>query len=218
MIAFDFSLELQTFLGLCAFTKQHIKNYGPNAALLADCLHSEKKPSGWCWSKKHSEAFKILKDGVLNPNNLHVIDLSKPSTLHVYTDSSDRCYGIVLVQAIEYEPGKTEYRLIDVVSKAIHQDQRHQSILRKEMGSLILSMHYFERFFINPDLKIVFWVDSQVLFALTENEGRAPKTHIFLNNCKTCYRPCEFRWLSSKQNVSDAPSRLVEHLDSNFFF
>ena len=125
----------------------------------------------------------------------------------------DHSYGIVVVQKVEVEAGKFEYRLIDVVSKSIHKSRRNVSILRKEYDALILSMTYFDRIFSNPDYKIIFYVDSKVLFSLTKQEGRSPKTHQFLSNCLSSYRPCEFRWIASSKNPADSPSRLVENLD-----
>ena len=206
------TLELQTFLGLCCFAKAYIKGYGSNAAKLADVLYSEKTKEGWGWNNEHSEAFKSLKKGVLNPHSLHTLDPRK-SEIHVYTDSSHNCYGIVLVQHLP-EDTTNPYRLLDIVSKSIHRTNRNVSILRKELNALILSMSYFDRIFSNPDFKVIFYIDSQVLFSLTKQTGRSPKLHLFLTNVMSIYRPCEIRWCPSAKNPADSPSRLVESLDS----
>ena len=122
--------------------------------------------------------------------------------------------GIVLMQRVADAEGNFEYRLIDMVSKSIHKNNRNVSILRKEFNALVLSMDYFHHHFINPDLKKVFWVDSKCLYLLSKNEGRSPRIHKFLNACKQFYRPCEFRWCDTTKQVADPLTRLIDHAES----
>ena len=139
---------LQTFLGLICFCKQYIKNYGKNVALLTDMLHTEKSASGWAWGKEQDDAFEEIRKGIMNPLTLHLIDENATeSELHIYTDASDRAYGIVLLQRVVDKDGKPEYRLIDMLSRIIHRNNRDVSILRKEFNSLVLSMDSFHNYF-----------------------------------------------------------------------
>ena len=207
---------LQTFLGLICFCKQYIKNYGKNVALMTDMLHSEKSKNGWAWGKEQDIAFEEIRKGVMNPMTLHLIDENAVnSELHIYTDASDRAYGIVLLQRVVDTDGKPEYRLIDMLSRIIHRNNRNVSILRKEFNSLVLSMDAFHTHFINPAFKKVFWVDSKALFLLTKNEGRSPRIHRFLSNVKSFYRPAEFRWVESSKMIADSLTRLVEHSEKH---
>ena len=153
---------------------------------------------------------------MLNPKVLHLFDkTAKNSEIHVYTDASDRAYGIVLLQRIVDEEGNFQYKLIDLVSRIIHKTHRLVDILRKEFQSLVLAMDYFHDIFINPDVKKVFWVDSKCLFLLAKNEGRSPRIHKFLNAAKTSYRPLEFRWIESSKQIADSLTRLVEHSEKH---
>ena len=207
---------LQTFLGLVCFSKQYIDKYGENVALLTDVLHSEKTKTGWAWGPDQDRAFEHLKKAVLSPKTLHLFDENaKNSEVHVFTDASDRAYGIVLLQRTVDEDGKADFKLIDMVSKIIHKSNRNVSILRKEFNSLILSMDYFHHIFINPDVKKIFWVDSKALFLLSKNEGRSPRIHKFLNMAKTTYRPCEFRWIDTSKQIADSLTRLVDHVEKH---
>ena len=175
-----------------------------------------KTAAGWAWGTQQDEAFEEIRNGVMNPMTLHLIDEhAVGSEIHIYTDASDRAYGIVLLQRVLDGDGSPEYRLIDMVSRIIHKNNRDVSILRKEFNSLVLSMDIFHRHFINPAFKKVFWVDSKSLFLLSKNEGRSPRIHKFLSNVKSFYRPAEFRWVESSKMIADSLTRLVEHSEKH---
>ena len=85
--------ELRSFLGLANYYRRFVEGYSRRAAPLTELL---KKGVTWTWTDKCVEAFKSLKDAMMQDPVLALPDVGRP--FEVQTDASDYALGGVLVQ------------------------------------------------------------------------------------------------------------------------
>ena len=85
--------DVKSFLGLCSYYRQYIKNF----AMIARPLHkaSETK-SSFTWTKETQEAFESLKKHLSSAPSLAFPDSKEPFIL--YTDARFTALGAVLAQ------------------------------------------------------------------------------------------------------------------------
>jgi len=132
----------------------------------------------------------------------------------VWFDSSSKSRAAILLQRFEKgKDGKPETRLIDYFSRSIPLQDRWCGILRNEFLSMVTATEFWHRYFICPRHTIVFHTDSKALYSLCRNEARNPRIHAFLQNCKTIYRPVQFLWTKSENNIADIFSRCPDPTD-----
>ncbi|GBG86030.1 hypothetical protein CBR_g40931 [Chara braunii] len=85
--------EVRSFLGMCGYYRNFVKNYSIVASPLTDLTRLDKP---WDWSDECEGAFKRLKHALMNHEVLMVPDPQKPFI--VTTDASQYGIGAVLTQ------------------------------------------------------------------------------------------------------------------------
>ncbi|GBG64042.1 hypothetical protein CBR_g40289 [Chara braunii] len=85
--------EVRSFLGMCGYYRNFVKNYSTVASPLTDLTRHD---TPWDWSDECEGAFKSLKHALMNHEVLMVPDLQKPFI--VTTDASQFGIGAALAQ------------------------------------------------------------------------------------------------------------------------
>lgn len=126
--------EILRFLGASGYYRRFCKNFADVAMPLTKLL---AKKSKFCWSEKCDEAFKEIKNMLVNAPVLKMPDYKKPFML--YVDASQCGVGGVLMQDHEGVDHPIGY-----YSKKLLPYQCSYSTIEKEALGLILSLNHFE--------------------------------------------------------------------------
>lgn len=118
---------LQSFLGTCQWYRRFIKDLSTIASPLYTLT---RKGARWDWNRKCEEAFRLLKDSLVNAPILHAPDFDYPFEVH--TDASDLGLGAVLVQKVE-----GELRTIAYLSRTLNRAERNYHTTEKECLAVI---------------------------------------------------------------------------------
>ncbi|GFX55589.1 retrovirus-related Pol polyprotein from transposon 17.6 [Trichonephila clavipes] len=85
--------QIKSFLGYCNFYTRYIKNFAKRALPLTNLL---RKDTPFEWTSETQEAFDDIKEAILNPPVLALLDPN--AELQITTDASSRGIGAVLEQ------------------------------------------------------------------------------------------------------------------------
>jgi hypothetical protein len=118
---------VQSFTALCSWFRRFIPSFSNIAAPLVQLT---KKGHKFVWTEDCEKAFIKLKEALVNPPILAMVDINKP--VHVFADASNDCIGGVLMQ--EYPEGK---RVVEYASQSLRGFQRNWAISKKEAYSLL---------------------------------------------------------------------------------
>ena len=194
---------IKTFLGMTGFFRKFCRNYAKIAAPLTALL---KKDVPFEWGQPQQDAFDELKRVLSeSPTLLHPA-LDKKFTL--ITDSSSYAIGSILCQRDERE----QLHPVAFASKVLTDAEQKWSIVQKELFSLKYFCEKFRTYLINQDFDV--YVDNSALLHLDtfkhSDNKRLWRWFETLQNYrfKVYLKP-------SKENPSDAPSRLVQRNDPN---
>ena len=137
--------DVKSFLGLCSYYRQYVKNF----AMIAQPLHkaSETK-SSFTWTKETQEAFESLKKHLSSTPILAFRDVKEPFIL--YTDASLTAMVAVLAQR---QDGKE--RAICYASKAFSKSQTNYSATKRELLAIVTFNRHFKHYLLGRKFKIV---------------------------------------------------------------
>ncbi|KAE8668323.1 cytochrome P450 78A7-like [Hibiscus syriacus] len=136
--------ELRAFLGLANYYRRFVKGYSKIATPLTELL---KKDKVWEWSTKCQDAFKKLKEAMVNEPVLVLPDYTKPFV--VFTDASDVAIGGVLMQ--EGHPVAYE-------SRKLNETEKRYSVHEKEMTAVVHCLRTWRHYLLGS--KFVVFTDN----------------------------------------------------------
>ena len=88
--------EMKSFLGLCNFVREHVRDYGKLTHCLNKMTHNYVRGKPLQWTPTSDEAFTSLTEAIEHAQKLWFYDPKLP--VYLYTDASDYCMGAYLFQ------------------------------------------------------------------------------------------------------------------------
>ncbi|GBG88384.1 hypothetical protein CBR_g47083 [Chara braunii] len=150
-------IEVRSFLGMCGYYRNFVKNYSTVASPLTDLTRLD---TPWDWSDECEGVFKRLKHALLNHEVLMVPDPQKPFI--VTTDASHYGIGAVLAQ----QDGK-KLRPIEYMSKKMPSKKLAKSTYERELYALykvlVHGRHFLlgRFFYLRTDHQTLKWIKTQ---------------------------------------------------------
>ena len=133
--------KLKRFLAMLSYYRGHIKDFGPQTALLSTLLKEDVFWDKNSWTVEHEKAFRLLKQLMIEAPVLAFPDMSKPFLLQ--SDASKVGAGAVL-----YQIGADEMRCVVSYASWLFSDtQRRYNTTEREMLGLILAVRKWKPFF-----------------------------------------------------------------------
>jgi transposase InsO family protein len=152
--------QLQSFLGLCSFLRQHVRHYAELTAPLEDVKLQAEVP----WTEELRHSFTTLKEALLRAPVLSFPDFDRP--FHIATDASQTGVGGVLFQPRSVDEHITPTNIVAVVSKKLQPAQQCWPAYRKELWGVVYSLRRFHSYIWGRDDLVV-------------HTDHKPLTHIF---------------------------------------
>uniref|UniRef100_A0A388KKV7 Reverse transcriptase n=1 Tax=Chara braunii TaxID=69332 RepID=A0A388KKV7_CHABU len=149
--------EVRSFLGMCGYYRNFVKNYSTVASPLTDLTRLD---TPWDWSDECEGAFKRLKHALMNHEVLMVPDPQKPFI--VTTDASQ--YGIGASLALK--DGK-KLRPIEYMSKKMPSKKLVKSTYESELYALYKALVHWRHFllgrffYLRTDHQTLKWIKTQ---------------------------------------------------------
>ncbi|GBG81457.1 hypothetical protein CBR_g32448 [Chara braunii] len=149
--------EVRSFLGMCGYYRNFVKNYSTIASPLTDLTRLD---TPWDWSDECKGAFKRLKHALMNHEVLTVPDPQKPFI--VTTDASQYGIGAVLAQ----QDGK-KLRPIEYMSKKMPSKKLAKSTYERELYGLYKALVHWRHFllgrlfYLRTDHQTLKWIKTQ---------------------------------------------------------
>ena len=145
--------QLKSVLGMFAYNRKYILNFGGHSKILYSLL---KKDTKWHWTEAHEKAFQTLKEKLLNPLTLSHPDYTQPFSLFV--DASTSALAFALCQG---QPG--EERLTPT--------QSAYAITTLELLSVIFGLKQSAPF-LGPTQAVTVYTDHINLLFLKKNKAQ----------------------------------------------
>ena len=152
--------QLQSFLGLCSFLRQHVRHYAELTAGLEDVKLEQTVP----WSDALRTSFEVLKEALLRAPVLSFPDFDRP--FHIATDASQTGVGGVLFQPRAEDEHITPTNIVALVSKKLQPAQQRWPAYRKELYGVVYCLRRFHTYIWGRDDLVV-------------HTDHKPLTHIF---------------------------------------
>ncbi|GBG91990.1 hypothetical protein CBR_g54085 [Chara braunii] len=150
-------IEVRSFLGMCGYYRNFVKNYSTVASPLTDLTRLD---TPWDWSDECEAALKRLKHALMNHEVLMVPDPQKPFI--VTTDASQYGIGAVLAQ----QDGKKS-RMIGYMSKKMPSKKLAKSTYERELYALYKALVHWSHFllgrffYLRTDHQTLKWIKTQ---------------------------------------------------------
>lgn len=132
--------QLQSFLGLCSFLRQHVRHYAELTAPLEDV----KLDSTIQWNDVLRTSFDVVKDALLRSPVLSFPDFTRP--FHIATDASQTGVGGVLFQPRSADEHITPTNIVALVSKKLQPTQQCWPAYRKELWGIVYCLRRFHAY------------------------------------------------------------------------
>ena len=178
--------DVRAFLGLCGYYRKFVYRFSNIAKPL---YRLTEKRTPFVWSEECAEAFKVLKEKLVQSPILAHPDFTKPFILDV--DASDKCIGAVLSQ--ETDDGEC---VIAYGSRTLTQSERRYCVTRKELLALVTFVKFFRHYlygkkflvrtdhgslrwlmnFKNPEGQVARWIEFLSVFHM-DIEHRPGRRH-----------------------------------------
>ena len=213
--------DVRAFLGICGYYRKFVYRFS-NIAKPLYKLTEKRTP--FVWTEECAEAFKVLKEKLVQSPILAHPDFTKPFILDVH--ASDKCIGAVLSQ--ETDDGEC---VIAYGSRTLTQSERRYCVTRKELLALVTFVKFFRHYlygkkflvrtdhgslrwlmnFKNPEGQVARWIEFLSAFHM-DIEHRPGRRHgnadgVSRIPCRQCGKNEE---TDSEQKVSQ-----VGHDNSN---
>ena len=132
--------QLQSFLGLCSFLRQHVRHYAELTAPLEDVKLAPTVP----WTDELRMAFDVTKEALLRSPVLSFPDFDRP--FHIATDASQTGVGGVLFQPRSADEHITPTNIVALISKKLQPTQQRWPAYRKELYGIVYSLRRFHAY------------------------------------------------------------------------
>jgi hypothetical protein len=151
--------QLQGFLGLANYFRDHIDSFSIKGKPLYDVLITYNKTNHFVWTKEAAEAFNHIKNAINKCPQLFFVSETAPVTLR--TDASNYGLGGYLYQTID----GVEYA-IQFVSKAFTDAQLNWETKKKEGYAIVYCVKKLE--YLLRDVEFLIQTDHKNLTYITE--------------------------------------------------
>lgn len=202
--------ELRSFLGLMTFISPFIKDFSSKTKVLRELL-TEKQ---FMWTRKQQEVFEELK--ILAEKGLTKRGFfdDKDKTV-LYTDASPFGLGAVLTQTNE-TTGIS--RVIACASKSLTQTEKRYPQLHREALAIVWGMERFNYYLLGR--KFVLKCDNKALGFMIDIKDHKDCGKRIMSRAEGWFLRLEhydfeFVHIPGKENISDAPSRLLTENETN---
>ena len=165
--------ELRSFLGMCNYYRNYVKDYAKIAAPLYMLLREGVE---YEWSDECESAYAVLVDKLCTEPILRQPDMSRPFILH--TDASMEAVGAALTQM---DDDGNEYS-VEYRSKTFKRHELNMGITEKEMGAVVFGVREFRHYLIGRPFTI--YTDHSALtylLNLKEPTGKLARWVMFLS-------------------------------------
>ena len=123
--------QLQSFLGLCNYYRNYVKNYA-NIACKPYDLVKRSSPRNIVWTEEYLMCFNNLKDVLSQDIKLYHVDVNKPFVLQ--TDASSFAVEAILGQRTEPSGSMLP---IQCISKKLSDAQQRYSTIEREAYAVV---------------------------------------------------------------------------------
>jgi len=150
--------QLQSFLGLVGYYREHIPNYSTRAASLSDLL-KKTQPDKIKWTDALTTQFLDVRSSILDSPLL--IPPNPDKTFHLFTDASGVGLGAVLKQ----EDINNKLQPIGFYSYKLKTAEAHYSVIELEAYAIVKALLHFAAYLRGS--KLVIHTDHRALKFLT---------------------------------------------------
>ena len=130
--------NVRAFLGLVGYYRDYIPNFSTISSPLVE-LTRKNQPSKVVWGEPQEQAFRTLKNVLMNAPVLRLPDMNKRFILR--TDASDHAVGAILMQEYEGKLFPTAY-----ASKTLSRAEKAYSVIEKEGLAIVWSVKKFANY------------------------------------------------------------------------
>ena len=234
--------QMQRFLGMALYFKNHISGYSALTASLTEMTHKDFSWNRSTWSRDYDADMRCLKDSILNSHTLHFPDYTKEWILR--SDASDVACGGCLLQLVDptggngsgqpvtgsptKQPVQQKFQVIAFVSHKFSGASVHWDIPKKEAFAIYFSVKklaYYLRgkfFVIETDHANLVWMEKSEVAIII-------RWRMFLQNFAFLIRhilgkandfaDCLSRMFMLQLDLADGSGSLcIEPLEWNTFF
>ncbi|GBG73491.1 hypothetical protein CBR_g16832 [Chara braunii] len=162
--------EVRSFLGMCGYYRNFVKNYSTIASPLTDLTRLD---TPWDWSDECEGAFKRLKHALMNHEVLMVPDPQKPFI--VTTDANQYGIGAVLAQ----QDGK-KLKPIEYMTKKMPSKKLAKSTYERELYALYKALVHWRHFllgrffYLRTDHQTLKWIKTQPALSDALKKSKPP--------------------------------------------
>ena len=195
---------LRTFLGMCGYLRQFVRNYSIISAPLSNILRNKSFASKRArklsipWGAEEEEAFQALRSALASPTVLAFPDPNKPFELHA--DASVVGAGAVLMQNIGGVP-----RVISFASHRFSRTDSRRGPTERECMGVLWGVEHFKPYLAGREFKLI--TDCSALTWLFRSRELCPKLHRWA--LRLMEYSIDLVWKAGAQHVlPDALSRL----------
>ncbi|KAG1143941.1 hypothetical protein G6F37_012390 [Rhizopus arrhizus] len=133
--------DIRALVSLAGFYRRHVQIFGELIVSLNKLL---KKKEPFVWTQEQEQAFKTLKECIINAVQVKYPDPSKPYKL--YTDASDIGVGAVFVQLDEE---LNEDRPICFLSRKLLPNEMNYPIVEKDLLAVIYALKKLRKYLLD---------------------------------------------------------------------
>ena len=132
--------ELQSFLGLCSFLRQHVRHF----AELTGPLEAVKHDRIITYNDNLMESFNAIKQAILTSPVLATANYDR--AFHLATDASQTGVGGVLFQPSTKDEFITPINIVAICSRKLQPHQQRWSAYKKELYGIVYSLRKFHAY------------------------------------------------------------------------
>ena len=130
--------DIRSFLRLTGYYRRFIKGYGQ----IAKPLHKMTiKGAGLTWTKERDQAFKTLKEAMLQSPILGYPSFQEEDTFILDTDASNCHIGAVLSQM-----NNGEEKVLSYARKVMSPSERNYCVTRRELLAVVFFVRHFRHY------------------------------------------------------------------------
>ena len=157
-----FGKQLKSFLGVCVYFKDHVRNYSDKVRCLHEIIrnYDKTKSKRLVWSTETTQAFDLIKSEINDLPVLFFLDDTSPIILQ--TDASDYGIGAFLFQVVN-----EQVKPVAFMSKMLSERERDWTTIQKECYAIVYSFHKFyylirdRKFTLQTDHKNLVYMDTE---------------------------------------------------------
>jgi DNA-directed RNA polymerase subunit RPC12/RpoP len=166
--------ELQSFLGLCVFLREHVRHY----ADITGPLEAVKNNSPFEWNEQLDQCFSLVKKALSSTVVLAHPDFTRP--FHIATDASQTGAGGVLFQPSTPDEHITPTNIVAICSKNLNNHRRRWPAYKKELFGIVYSLRQFHTYIWGRQ-DLVIHTDHKPLTFMFESAQLSPSLQQWLD-------------------------------------